>query len=206
MSFKNARIGKIKCRVMRISFTGEHSYEINVQANYGKSVWEKCMEAGKDFNITPYGTESMHLLRAEKGFIIVGQDTDGTMTPIDLQMDWIVSKKKYDFIGKRSLYRSDTMREDRKQLVGLLTDDPNIVLEEGAQIVSELNQKPVQMLGHITSSYFSPNLNKSIALAVVRGGKDMMGKKLFIPMENKTINVTVANPVFLDEENARLNA
>ena len=93
MSFKNVKIGKIKCRVMRISFTGEHSYEINVQANYGKSVWEKCMEAGKEFNITPYGTETMHLLRAEKGFIIVGQDTDATMTPIDLQMDWIVSKR-----------------------------------------------------------------------------------------------------------------
>ena len=148
----------------------------------------------------------MHLLRAEKGFIIVGQDTDGTMTPIDLQMDWIVSKKKYDFIGKRSLYRSDTMREDRKQLVGLLTDDPNIVLEEGAQIVSELNQSPVEMLGHVTSSYFSPNLNKSIALAVVRGGKDMMGKKLFVPMKNKNINVTVANPVFYDAKNERLNA
>ncbi|MDC0622004.1 sarcosine oxidase subunit alpha, partial [Candidatus Pelagibacter sp.] len=206
MSFKDAQIGNIKCRIMRISFTGEHSYEINVQANYGKAVWEKCMEAGKEFNITPYGTETMHLLRAEKGFIIVGQDTDGTMTPIDLQMDWIVSKKKYDFIGKRSLYRSDTMKEDRKQLVGLLTDDPNIVLEEGAQIVSELNQSPVNMLGHVTSSYYSPNLKKSIALAVVRGGKNMMGKKLFIPMENKTINVTIANPVFFDTENKRLNA
>ena len=206
MSFKEAKIGSIVCRIMRISFTGEQSFEINVQASYGKDLWEKCIEAGKEFNITPYGTETMHLLRAEKGFIIVGQDTDGTMTPIDLQMDWIVSKKKYDFIGKRSLYRSDTMREDRKQLVGLLTDDPNVVLEEGAQIVSELEKKPVEMLGHVTSSYFSPNLNKSIALAVVRGGKDMMGKKLFIPMEDKTINVTVSNPVFFDQTNERLNA
>ena len=118
MSFKESKIGNIQCRIMRISFTGEHSYEINVQASYGKDLWEKCIEAGKEFNITLYGTETMHLLRAEKGFIIVGQDTDGTMTPIDLQMDWIVSKKKYDFIGKRSLYRSDTMREDRKKLVG----------------------------------------------------------------------------------------
>ena len=206
MSFKKVKIGKINCRIMRISFTGELSYEINIQASYGKSLWEQCIDAGKEFNITPYGTETMHLLRAEKGFIIVGQDTDGTMTPIDLQMGWVVSKKKYDFIGKRSLYRSDTMREDRKQMVGLLTDDPNVVLEEGAQIVSELNQKPVQMLGHVTSSYFSPNLKKSIALAVVKGGKDMMGKKLFIPMENKTINVTVVDPVFLDKENKRLNA
>ena len=206
MSFKNTKIGNINCRVMRISFTGEHSYEINIQANYGKSVWEKCMEAGKDYNITPYGTETMHLLRAEKGFIIVGQDTDATMTPIDLQMDWIVSKKKYDFIGKRSLYRSDTIREDRKQLVGLITDDPKEVLEEGAQIVADINKSPVEMLGHVTSSYYSPNLKKSIALGVVRGGKNMMGQKLIIPMEKKSINVTVADPVFLDKENKRLNA
>ena len=196
MSFKNAKIGKINCRVMRISFTGEHSYEINIQANYGKSVWEKCMEAGKEFNITPYGTETMHLLRAEKGFIIVGQDTDATMTPIDLQMDWIVSKKKYDFIGKRSLYRSDTIREDRKQLVGLLTEDPNEILEEGAQIVADINKSPIEMLGHVTSSYYSPNLKKSIALGVVKGGKNMMGQKLIIPMGKKNINVTVADPVF----------
>jgi sarcosine oxidase, subunit alpha len=206
MSYKKAKIGKIQCRVMRISFTGEHSYEINVQANYGKSLWEQCMDVGKEFNITPYGTETMHLLRAEKGFIIVGQDTDGTMTPIDLQMDWIVSKKKFDFIGKRSLYRSDTMRKDRKQLVGLLTENSKEVLEEGAQIVSEINQNPVEMLGHVTSSYFSPNLNKSIALAVVRGGKELVGKKLFIPMEGRSINVSVVNPVFFDKENKRLNA
>jgi len=206
MSFKNAKIGKINCRVMRISFTGEHSYEINIQANYGKSVWEKCMEVGKDYNITPYGTETMHLLRAEKGFIIVGQDTDATMTPMDLQMNWIVSKKKYDFIGKRSLYRSDTIKEDRKQLVGLLTDNPDEVLEEGAQIVADIDKSPIEMLGHVTSSYFSPNLNKSIALGVVKGGKNMMGQKLIIPMKKKNINVTVADPVFLDKKNERLNA
>ena len=206
MSFKNTKIGKIKCRVMRISFTGELSYEINIQSNYGKSVWEKCMEAGKNYNITPYGTETMHLLRAEKGFIITGQDTDATMTPIDLQMDWIVSKKKYDFIGKRSLYRTDTMREDRKQLIGLITENPNEVLEEGSQIVEDMNKSPIEMLGHVTSSYYSPNLKKSIALGVIKGGKNMIGQQLIIPMENKQINVTVTDPVFFDKENKRLNA
>ena len=207
MSFKEGSINKIKCRVMRISFTGELSYEINIQANYGQSVWEKCMDAGKEYGITPYGTEAMHLLRAEKGFIIAGQETDGTVTPIDLQMDWIVSKKKYDFIGKRSLYRSDTARDDRKHYVGLLTKDPNEILEEGAQIVAEVkNRPPMDMIGHITSSYYSPNLNKSIALAVVKNGKKLKGKKLFVPMANKTIEVTVSDPVFLDKEGTRLNA
>ena len=207
MSFKEGSINKIKSRVMRISFTGELSYEINIQANYGQSVWEKCMNAGKEYGITPYGTEAMHLLRAEKGFIIAGQETDGTVTPIDLQMDWIVSKKKYDFIGKRSLYRSDTARDDRKHYVGLLTKDPNEILEEGAQIVAEVkNRPPMDMIGHITSSYYSPNLNKSIALAVVKNGKKLKGKKLFVPMANKIIEVTVSDPVFLDKEGTRLNA
>ena len=207
MSFEEGIIDNIKCRVMRISFTGELSYEINIQANYGMAVWEKCMEAGKEFNITPYGTEAMHLLRAEKGFVIVGQETDGTMTPGDLQMDWIVSKKKYDFIGKRSLYRSDTMKEGRKQMVGLLTKNPNEVLEEGAQIVAEIKKNPpMEMLGHVTSSYFSPNLKKSIALAIIKNGKNLKGKKLYVPMEKKVIEVTVSDTIFLDKEGSRLNA
>ena len=191
---------------MRISFTGEKCYEINIPSSYAESFWTKCFDLGKEFNITPYGTEAMHVLRAEKGFIIVGQETDGSVTPIDLDMSWIVSKKKYDFIGKRSLYRSDTIREDRKQLVGLLTDDPKEVLEEGAQIVADINKKPVEMLGHVTSSYFSPNLNKSIALAVVKNGKKLKGKKMFVPMKNKNINVTITDTIFLDKENRRLNA
>tara|TARA_E500000331_G_scaffold123909_1_gene121429 strand:+ start:279 stop:3281 length:3003 start_codon:yes stop_codon:yes gene_type:complete len=207
MSFKEGVIDNIKCRVMRISFTGELSYEINIQADYGEAVWKKCMESGKEFKITPYGTEAMHLLRAEKGFVIVGQETDGTVTPFDLQMDWIISKKKYDFIGKRSLYRSDTMKEGRKQMVGLLTEDPNEVLEEGAQIVAEVKKKPpMDMLGHVTSSYYSPNLKKSIALAVIKNGKNLSGKKLYVPMKNKIIKVTVSDAVFLDKEGKRLNA
>jgi len=122
-------------------------------------------------------------------------------------MDWIISKKKYDFIGKRSLYRSDTMKENRKQLVGLLTDDPKEILEEGAQIGEEVNNKPpMDMLGHVTSSYYSPNLNKSIALAVIKNGKKLKGKKLFVPMPDKTIEVTVSDTVFLDKEGNRLNA
>ena len=128
------------------------------------------------------------------------------ITPVDLQMDWIISKKKYDFIGKRSLYRSDTIREDRKQLVGLLTEDPKEILEEGAQIVAETNKQPIEMLGHVTSSYFSPNLNKSIALAVVKNGKKLKGQKMFVPMKDKIINVTITDTVFLDKENKRLNA
>ena len=122
-------------------------------------------------------------------------------------MDWIINKKKYDFIGKRSLYRSDTMRKDRKQMVGLLTSDPKEVLEEGAQIVVNVKKKPpMDIVGHVTSSYYSPNLNKSIALAVVKNGKNLKGQKLYVPMSNKVIEVTVSDSIFLDKEGSRLNA
>ncbi len=206
MSFKILKISGISCRVMRISFTGEMCYEINIPSSYAKSLWEKCFELGKEFNITPYGTEAMHVLRAEKGFIIVGQETDGSVTPIDLDMNWIVSKKKYDFIGKRALYRSDTIKKDRKQLVGLLTDNPKEILEEGAQIVKNISNLPMEMIGHVTSSYYSPNLERSIALALVKEGLEKKGKKIYIPMANKTIEATITDPVFIDPSNERLNS
>ena len=205
MNFKNVKIGNVNCRIMRISFTGEKCYEINIPSSYAKSLWSKCFELGKEFNITPYGTEAMHVLRAEKGFIIVGQETDGSITPIDLDMNWIVSKKKYDFIGKRALFRSDTIREDRKQLVGLLTKDPNFVLEEGAQLVEKVSKPPMDMVGHVTSSYYSPNLKRSIALALVKEGKKKNGHTIYAPMIDKTVEVEITNPVFIDPLNERLS-
>ena len=128
------------------------------------------------------GTEAMHLLRAEKGFVIVGQDTDGTVAPADLRMPGMV-KTNADFIGRRSLTRADTARGDRKQLVGLLTVDPNHVLMEGAHVISsstEPRERPVPMLGYVTSSYYSPNAGRSIALALVKGGGERMGHTLYV--------------------------
>ncbi len=204
MSFQNVEIEGVHCRVMRISFTGETCYEINIPSSYALALWEKCFDLGKEFNITPYGTEAMHVLRAEKGFIIVGQETDGSVTPIDLNMDWIVSKKKYDFIGKRALYRSDTIKKDRKQLVGILTKNPEEVIEEGAQLVEELKTPPMQMVGHVTSSYYSPNLGRSFALALVKEGLKKRGKTIFAPMIDKTIEVEITSPVFIDPNNTKL--
>jgi sarcosine oxidase subunit alpha len=162
--------------------------------------------AGATRGITPYGTETMHVLRAEKGFIIVGQDTDGSVTPVDLGMDWIIAKGK-DFIGRRSLSRSDMVRGDRKQLVGLLTEDPMAVLPEGGQIVVDPSAPvPVPMLGHVTSSYFSPNLDRSIALALVQGGRNRKGEKVEIPLASgRPISAIIAAPVFIDPEGARQN-
>jgi sarcosine oxidase subunit alpha len=206
MSFRDGDVAGIPARVYRISFTGELSYEINVQPSYAMTLWQALMAAGEKYGITPYGTEAMHVLRAEKGFIIVGQETDGTVTPHDLGMGWIVSKQKKDFLGKRSLTRPDTARADRKQLVGLLTENPSEVIPEGGQIVAELKDRPpMAMLGHVTSSYYSPNCGRSIALALVKNGRARLGETVHVPLEGRTIRATIAEPKFFDPEGKRLD-
>ena len=142
MSMKEGHISGLPARIFRISFTGELSYEINVPARYGAALWSTLMRAGEPFGLTPYGTEAMHVLRGEKGFIIVGQETDGTVTPHDLGMSWIVSRKKDDFIGKRALERASMTDPTRKQLVGLLTENPEQVIPEGAHAVLDPDQPP----------------------------------------------------------------
>ncbi len=206
MSVREGTICGVPMRLFRVSFTGELGFEINVPAAFGAAVWEAVHSSGQAFGITPYGTEAMHVLRAEKGFIIVGQDTDGTVTPTDASLDWAIGKKKPDFVGKRSLSRPDIVASGRKQLVGLLTDDPNIVLDEGAQIVADpLQSIPMTMIGHVTSAYRSATLGRSIALALVKGGRGRIGETLHVPMADRVLRVTVADPVFFDRDGARLH-
>ncbi len=207
MSYRNGVVAGAQARVMRISFSGELAYEVNVPANVGRAVWEALMAAGAEFEITPYGTETMHVLRAEKGYIIVGQDTDGSVTPFDLGMGGLVTQSK-DCLGKRSLARTDTTKEGRKQFVGLLTDDVRCVLPEGAQIVAPTARlaarTPVPMLGHVTSSYYSPILQRSIALALVKGGLGKLGEPVMIPLtDGKCVHAKIASPVFYDKEGRR---
>ncbi len=206
MSVAECRVCGVPARLFRVSFTGEVGYEINVPADYGQSVWEAVWARAEPLGACAYGTETMHVLRAEKGYIIVGQDTDGTVTPDDAGLAWAVSKKKTDFVGIRGLKRPDLVKEGRKQLVGLITRDPKVVLEEGAQIVADPNeQKPMTMLGHVTSAYWSENLGRSIAFALVAGGRERMGKTLYVPMPDKTISVEVTDLVFFDKEGGRIN-
>lgn len=205
MSMRETRVADIPARIYRISFTGELAFEINVPARYGLALWEALMKAGKKYDICPYGTEAMHVLRAEKGFIIVGQDTDGTVTPMDLNMDWIVSKKKPDFLGKRSFTRTDTAKASRKQLVGLLTEDAKFVLPEGCHVVETLKAKPpMAMLGHVSSSYLSPNVGRSIALALIKDGFNRKGQTLNVAlMDGTSHKVKVTEPIFFDKQNTR---
>lgn len=206
MAIREGTICGVPTRLFRVSFTGELGFEINVPTVYGRALWERIMAEGAQFGITPYGTEAMHVLRAEKGFIIVGQDTDGTVTPYDAGLDWAVGKKKPDFVGRRSLARPDIVASGRKQLVGLLTDDPSVVLEEGAQLVGDPSQSiPMKMIGHVTSSYWSATLGRSIALALVASGQERMGDTLHIPMPGQTHTAKVGAMVFYDPEGMRLN-
>jgi sarcosine oxidase subunit alpha len=206
MAFRETTLAcGVPARICRISFSGELAYEINVSAWYGLAVWERVHEAGQPYGITPYGTEAMHVLRAEKGYIIVGQDTDGTVTPQDAGMSWVVSKRK-DFIGKRSHARADTSRPDRKQLVGLLPADRTTRLPEGTQLVApdvSLETVPVPMLGHVTSSYHSPALGRPFALALVADGRARIGQTLLAPVGEELVPVEVTDSVLYDPEGTK---
>ncbi len=206
MALRECKVCGIDARLFRVSFSGELGFEINVPAHYGKAVWETLFEAGKQYDITPYGTEVMHVLRAEKGFIIVGQDTDGTVTPHDAGMSWAIGKKKEDFVGMRSLARPDLVAEGRKQLVGLMPKHPKTVLEEGAQIVMTPDQNvPMDMVGHVTSSYWSETLGHSVALALVANGHALKGNTIFVPMPDEMIEAEIVDTVFYDKQGDRLN-
>ncbi|MGY8871467.1 MAG: sarcosine oxidase subunit alpha [Pseudomonadales bacterium] len=208
MDWKQIKVAGVPARVFRISFTGELTFEINVQANYGTHVWEKLFEAGAKYNLTPYGTETMHILRAEKGFIIAGQDTDGSVHPFDLGMGWCVSNKKpFSYVGKRGMNRQDCVRDNRKQMVGLKTKDPKMVIPEGAQAVLDPNEPiPMKMVGHVTSSYWSANLGHSIAMGFIKGGLDKMGETVYYPLVDGTvIEAEICSPIFLDPKGERQN-
>jgi sarcosine oxidase subunit alpha len=164
--------------------------------------------AGAEYGIAPYGTEALHIMRAEKGFIMIGDETDGTVIPQDLNLHWAISKKKEDFLGKRAQARKDMVREDRWRLVGLETEDPNVVIPDGAYAVDGTTRSNgvKNMIGRITSTYFSPTLKRSIAMALVKHGPERTGETiLFSCLDGTTIKAKIVDPVFLDKEGTRQN-
>ena len=208
MRFTEGTLGGIKVRPFRISFSGELSYEIAVSASDGQAFWNICMEAGKEFGIQPYGTECLHVMRAEKGFIMIGDETDGTVIPQDLNMQWAISKKKDDFLGKRAHLRSHMSDPSRWKLVGLKTVDPNVIIPDGAYATDgKIRDSGVKnMIGRVTSTYFSPTLNRSIAMGLVEFGPDRMGEIIDFPtLDGKIIKAEICNQVFLDPEGERQN-
>jgi len=204
MAVREGRVAGINARIFRVSFTGELGFEVSVASSYGLALWQAFQRVGEKFDLTPIGTEALHVLRAEKGYIAVGHDTDGSVTPGDLGMDWIVSSKK-DFLGRRSLARSDSIRPDRKQFVGLMLEAR---VPEGAQIVGELRRRPpMKMIGHVTSAYDSAAFGKPIALALIERGRERMGETVTIPltMEGRVVKAEIVSPIFYDPAGERLN-
>ena len=195
-------LGNIPVRVFRISFSGELSYEIAVPAGQADALWNKVMKAGDPYGITPYGTEALHVLRAEKGFIMIGDETDGTVIPQDLGLNWAISKKKEDFLGKRAQERSHMTDPKRWKLVGLETVDGS-VLPDGAYASAPGNNANDQRNteGRVTSSYYSPTLGRGIAMALIEHGPDRMGEVVTIPMiDAEPVQAKIVSPVFYDPE------
>ena len=208
MAIRDTTLDGVPVRLARISFSGELAFEVYVNPWYAVAVWQRLLVAGAPYGITPYGTETMHVLRAEKGYPIIGQDTDGTVSPHDLGLAWAVSKKKVDFIGKRSFDRAANRDPLRKQLVGLLPVDRQTVLPEGSQIIEfiatgQLPPPPVPMLGHVTSSYRSAELDRPFALALVKGGRSRVGDTVHVPVHGTLVPVEVTGSVLVDPEGAR---
>ncbi len=203
MAVREAVVAGFAAQVARVSFSGELAFEISVPWPDGLSLWNALMSAGAPFGITPYGLETLSVLRAEKGFLIVGQDTDATTTPLDLGLGGMIGAGK-DFLGKRSHRRPDMLRADRKQLVGFLPVDPTELVPEGAHLVTDPSQPiPMTMLGHVTTSHRSEALGRTFGLALVRGGRDRKGTTLYAPLGDRAAAVTIVDPVFYDPTGAR---
>jgi sarcosine oxidase subunit alpha len=208
MQWADGMLGGFAVRVFRISFSGELSYEIAVAASHGAAFWDMLHTQGAAFGAMPYGTEGLHVLRAEKGFIMIGDETDGTVTPLDLGLSWAVSKKKADFLGKRGMERTFLADPERWQLVGLETLDGS-VLPDGCYAVAagsnENGQRNTE--GRVTSTYYSPTLNKGIAMGLVKHGPDRMGEVVEMNMvDGSTVKARIVDQVFFDKAGEKQNA
>jgi len=202
MHWVQGSLAGIPARIFRISFSGELSFELAVPASQGRALWDKLLEAGAEFGATPYGTEALHVMRAEKGFIMIGDETDGTVIPQDLGLAWAISKKKADFIGKRGQMRRHMTDPMRWKLVGLETVDGSVLPDGAYATASGTNangQRNTQ--GRVTSTYRSPTLNRGIAMGLVLHGPDRMGEMLDFPRtDGAVVKARIVDPVFHDKE------
>ncbi len=207
MTWAEGKLGKFSARVFRISFSGEVSFEIAVPANEGLDLWSTLLDAGQEFAVQPYGTEALHVLRAEKGYIMIGDETDGTVTPQDLGMNWIISKVKTDYLGKRAQERPHLTDSGRWKLVGLRPVEAKAELPAGSHAIEDAVNEHGQtrMIGRVTSSYFSPVLNRTIALGLVERGPERMGETLRFSTADGPVPARICETVQYDPEGRKLN-
>jgi sarcosine oxidase, subunit alpha len=202
MSMREGAVAGIPARVMRVSFTGETSYEINVSARHAEHLFEALRAGGADCGITPYGIEALQILRTEKGYLHIGTDTDGTTIPEDVGLGAAIARKPSDFIGRRSLQRPAALAPDRLQLVGLRHGDPSVVLPVGAHVVT--GPPPAASEGFVTSTCYSPALRRGIALALVKAGRKRQGETVGLYADGRFFQAEIVSPVFLDPAGERL--
>jgi len=207
MDWRDGQLGGFDARVYRISFSGELSYEIAVPAGRGRALWDALLDAGAEFGAMPYGTECLHVMRAEKGFIMIGDETDGTVIPQDLGLDWAISKKKEEYLGKRAQERAHMTDPDRWKLVGLETLDGS-VLPDGAYVIGKgvnaNGQRNTE--GRVTSTYFSPTLGKGIAMGLVRRGPERIGETIRLGRTDGTeVKARIVDTVWYDKDGRKQN-
>ena len=207
MQWADGTLGGFRARVYRISFSGELSYEIAIAAGDGLAFWNACLAAGESLGLMPYGTEALHILRAEKGFIMIGDETDGTVIPQDLGLDWAISKKKADFLGKRGQARSYLTNPDRWKLVGLETLDGSVIPDGAIAVSDGVNANGQHNTeGRVTSTYYSPTLKRGIAMGLVQDGHARMGQTVTFPkVGGGEVQARIVDPVFYDKEGAKQN-
>ena len=204
MRIRSAKIADVTCRLLRIGFTGELSYEVHCPSGYALHVWEALMDAGREFGIAPFGVEAQRILRLEKAHIIVGQDTDAMSDPLSANMEWAVKLDKPDFLGKPSLMRIST--EGPKQLlVGFKMVEPDVVPDEGLQIVAPEADGQLEIIGWVTSSRFSPTLEEAIGLCWLPPDiASQNGAPFTIRMGNNLKEARVHHGAFYDPDGERL--
>jgi sarcosine oxidase, subunit alpha len=207
MAFADGILGGFPVRVYRISFSGELSYEIAVPASHGAAFWEACLAAGQGLGVMPYGTEALHIMRAEKGFIMIGDETDGTVIPQDLGLGWAISKKKADFLGKRGQERSYLASADRWRLVGLETLDGSVIPDGAYAVADGINENGQRNTqGRVTSTYYSPTLKRGIAMGLVLHGPERMGEVLqFTRIGGEPVAARIVDAVAYDKEGEKQN-
>jgi sarcosine oxidase subunit alpha len=204
MAMREGRVAGIPARVCRVSFTGELSFEINVHARYGLELWKSIFAAGEAFGIAPIGSEANHVLRVEKGFLSLGHEVDGTVDAYDLGIGWIMSKKKADYIGKRAVEIRRSSGRPRRELVGLLIDDPGRLVTEGAPITPGGRREPSE--GFVTACVWSVVQDRAVALCLLMDGRRRMGEKAHIRLKNEVVTAEITRPCFHDPDGERLRS
>jgi len=204
MSMREGRVAGLAARVFRVSFTGELSFEVNVPARNGLALWESLIAAGATHGITPIGSEANHVLRVEKGFLSLGHEVDGTADPYDLGMGWIMSRRKPDFIGKRSIEIRRANGAPRRELVGLLPEDTTEMITEGAPITPGGERGAAE--GFVSACVWSVQRKRTVALGLLLSGHSRKDEWVHVRMRERVIKAQVTEPIFHDPEGERLRS